>query len=263
MDEETKVDEIPSIKLNISSNGKEGTINLSAFYGSYNYKTDVDIVDRVDYQFTCPECDEDLESDIECPECKAHMVELEIKEGGEITFCSRAGCKKHTIEFDELTQIHDYFDSHSGETSIVDVNNAEQKADQKELIKTGTFLRIYCPHCYKSLISRNKVIFRIINQNNEEGYLLLSPFLNVFVNKSTIFVPEGAIAKDIQCSQCRTSLIAENVKCEKCGAPAVGVSVAAMRKLIDFYFCSKRGCNWHSLGPDDLQHVVIEDSDKW
>jgi len=263
MDSDVLVDDIPSIKLSISENGERGTIRLSSFYGSYNYECDIDVHEDLTYQFYCPHCFENLNIDMTCVECSSTMVPLKIRDGGEVRFCSRAGCTNHNVEFVDLANVHEYFKQHIEEPEIIEINNAKEKAIQKELIKSGTFLRIYCPHCKKSLIEKNSVMFKILNQSGEKGYLMLSPYLNVFAEKSTIFIPDGAVASDIMCPFCEKSLVAEERRCLECKSPAVNVDVAAVRKMIDFYFCSMKGCHWHSLSEEDLHHVLLEDSLAW
>ncbi len=263
MDSSELVDDIPSIKLTIKDGEKKGTIRLSAFYGSYNYQTDLTIEKGKEYLFYCPYCYKEITSERDCDECGAKMIPLKITEGGVVRFCSRAGCKKHNIEFEDLSQISTYLLDHVADPSVVELHNDLEKEVQKEIIKTGTFLRIYCPNCEKGLVEKNSVIFKIENEYHEKGYLLLSPYLNVFKNKSTIFIPEGAVVKTISCPFCDFNLISKDIKCEKCGAPAVHVEVAALRQMIDFYFCSKKGCHWHSLSQEDLQHVMLEDSIYW
>ena len=264
MDSEVHVDDIPSIKLNISENGERGTINLSSFYGSYNYECDIDIHDELIYQFYCPHCIENLNSEEEnCDVCSSQAVTLKIREGGEVRFCPRAGCKNHNVEFVDLSNVLNYLKKNIEKPEIIEINSAEEKALQKELIRSGTFLRIYCPHCKKSLVEKNSVMFKIVNQKNEKGYLTLSPYLNVFAEKSTIFVPNGAVASDILCPFCEKSLVDPEDLCQECKSPTVNVNVAAVRKMIDFHFCSMKGCHWHSLSQEDLHHVLMEDSLSW
>ena len=264
MDSKKLIDDIPSIRMNISLEGSNGTINLSSFYGSYNYESSLLIKNGTEYTFFCTHCNESITSDSVCDECGAKMIPLNIREGGKVRFCSRAGCKNHNVEFEDLSHIHQYFISNIGTPEIVELNSTKaEKKEQKEIIKSGTFLHIYCPHCENGLIEKNTVMFKVINQFDEQGYLLLSPYLNVFSNQSTVYIPEGAVAKDILCPFCSESLIAKNVVCEKCKAPAVEVSVAALRKMIDFFFCTKKGCDWHNLRDEDLQFVMLEDSIYW
>ncbi|HUT81950.1 MAG TPA: hypothetical protein VMZ29_12170 [Candidatus Bathyarchaeia archaeon] len=263
MSSDNLVDNIPSIRLFLSSNGDEGTIFLSSFYGSYNYSSNIMIKNGQEYKFFCPKCHEQLHSGIKCDECASEMIPLKIREGGKLRFCSRAGCKNHNIEFVDLSHVYDYFQRNMN-TDLVTISQtkSEQEKSQK-IVKSGTFLRIYCPYCERSLVEQNSVIFKVINQSSELGFLMLNPYLNVFTNESTVFIPDGAVAKDIICPFCEKSLIATNTVCGQCGAPAVDVLVAAIWQLIDFYFCSKKGCHWHNLSTEDLQNVVLEDSDEW
>ncbi len=261
MDKKKLVDEMPSIKLIVSANNSKGTIRLSSFYGSYNYLADIDITTDKEYTFTCPKCKTKLDSDIKCDECSSTFVPLNIKGGGAVRFCTRAGCKKHHVGFEDLSNIHSYFHEKLDENVIVASYMKEEAEEHKELIKSGTFLRIYCPHCKKSNIEKGSAIFRILNENNETGYLMLSPYLNLFTNESTIFIPEAAVVKDIQCPNCKTSLLAKDMTCKDCESTAVEVSVSALTKLFDFYFCSKKGCHWHSLDENDLKLVMLEDND--
>ncbi|NHJ39797.1 MAG: hypothetical protein FK731_07165 [Asgard group archaeon] len=263
MDTKELVDDIPSIKLNISSKDDKGIIRLSSFYGSYNYSTDIEIMKGTKYKFNCPHCEKEIISKIKCSECSAKLIPLNISEGGIVRFCSRAGCKNHNVEFNDLSLIHDYFQNNIGNSNVVEIHTEAEKETEKELIKSGTFLRIYCPHCESGLIEKGSVVFKIKNENNEVGYLMLSPYLNVFHNKSTVYIPEGAIVEDIQCPFCNKSLIAKDIVCEECGSPAVDVEVAAIRRMIDFYFCSKKGCHWHNLNQKDMNFVLIQDSEYW
>jgi len=262
MDSKELIDDIPSIKLNISDNGNKGTIHLSAFYGSYNYKSSILVNLGEEYKFCCPKCSKELTSDIQCSECEAMMIPLNIRDG-RIKFCSRAGCKKHHAVFEDVSNIWKYLSNNVNDPTVIEIHDKFEKELETEIIKTGTFLKIYCPHCENGLVEKNSVIFKIKNEYKEQGFLLLSPYLNVFRNKSTVFIPDGAVVTEIMCPYCDASLMPEEKKCEECGSPAVNVEVAALRRMIDFYFCSKKGCPWHSLSKEDLQHVMLEDSDAW
>ena len=54
---------------------------------------------------------------------------------------------------------------------------------------------------------------------------MLSPYLNVFTNKSTIDIPEGEALKDISCPNCETSLIVKDINCEECYSQVVKLNV--------------------------------------
>ncbi len=99
--------------------------------------------------------------------------------------------------------------------------------------------------------------------NGEEGFLMLSPYLNVFTSKSTIFLAEDKTVKDILCCHCNQSLISEDKTCEKCGSEVAKIAIGARTKLIDFYICTKKGCRWHGLSSDDLIDIRLQDSLEW
>lgn len=270
MDPKTLVDNIPGVKLNISFDDNKGTIHLSSIYGSFNYTTNLKIPMGKEVTFSCPHCEKEITSDQKCVECSAHMVPLKIENDGIVRICSRAGCKKHSVEFEDISQALEYF-YHSfdiGEQGLMpeNIENSNKLPEvtikDKETIKSGTFLRTYCPHCDDSLVEGNSVKFKVVAQKGE-GILKLSPFLNVFTNASSIYIPEGEAVKDLRCPQCNHTLIQKNKTCPECEAKIVAIQVAANSKLIDFYFCSKKGCRWHGLSDEDINDIILEASSEW
>jgi ssDNA-binding Zn-finger/Zn-ribbon topoisomerase 1 len=268
MDEEHPVDNEPSIKLNIKIADKNGVINLSSIYGSYNYICNVECPNNDVAEFSCPHCHFDLNSDIECKVCKAPMVPFYLDMGGRVSVCSRAGCKNHIIEFEDLSmalakfyQEYGYIDKRD-EKEETEIKPEPKKDEEKEIIETGTFLSAYCPHCKRSLIDSDMLKLKTVNDKNEVGYLMLSPFLNVFSSKSTIFLAEGKPVGDLKCFHCDESLMSDK-NCEKCNSPVAMISISARSKLIDFYICSKKGCRWHGLSEDDIEEIKLEDSLEW
>ncbi|MFW9921775.1 MAG: hypothetical protein ACFFDW_00605 [Candidatus Thorarchaeota archaeon] len=265
------VDNIPGVKLNISFDENKGTIHLSSIYGSYNYTSNLKIPPGKEVTFSCPHCNRIITSDIKCEECSAKMVPLKIEDnGGIVKICSRAGCKKHSVEFEDLPHAleHFYLNFDYGEqglqTETVETDKVElpPRINEKEIIRSGTYLRTYCPHCEESLLIDNTVQFKI-DAKEGSGILKLSPFLNVFTNESTIYINEGEPLRDVKCPNCNKSLIIPKQNCELCGSSIVGISVAAVSKLIDFYFCSKKGCHWHGMSNEDIDDIILEDSREW
>ena len=51
----------------------------------------------------------ELKSIETCAECDAPMVDFHLTEGGKVSLCSRAGCKKHSIEFEDLATAMNHF----------------------------------------------------------------------------------------------------------------------------------------------------------
>jgi len=269
MDEDQYVDNDPSIKVNIRIGEKKGVIHLSSIYSSYNYISDIEIHPGDVAELSCFHCKGILTSNVECKICKSHMIPFNLDIGGTVSICSRVGCQSHTVEFDDLEDAlkkiqKEYWFLSSTERAELfkeppELQN-EFSEEHKEIIKTGAFLFAYCPECKKSLIDSNMLKLKIVNEKKQTGYVMLSPYLNVFTTKSTIFLAEGKPAGDLKCFHCDKSLMLEEKKCEECGSPVAKISISARSKLIDFYICSKKGCRWHGLSATDMNDIRLEDS---
>ena len=270
MDKTKKVDNKPGIKLKISVASKTGNIWLSSIYGSYNYEADIEIPENEIASFVCPHCEKELIDEENCSSCGAPTIPFHLLEGGKVQICSRAGCKKHLIEIEDIETAmnHFYRDfSFKGKSSLptnhTTTIHRKKKNEDREIIATGTYLHSFCPHCKTSLIENNMLKFKISKENDEEGVLLLSPYFNVFSHKSTIRLPENKSVRDIKCWHCDKSLMIPEKNCPKCGSEVAKMSVAAMSKMIDFYICSKKGCTWHGLSDEDVKFIMFEDSEEW
>lgn len=271
MDHEHLVDNVASVKLYLKIGGKEGYIWLSSIYGSYNLDSMLDIESGSIAEFKCPSCLHELKSPDLCDVCSAPLVDFHLEDGGKVSICSRAGCRKHLIEFEDLSTAlaHFYNEYEVQHHAAHDAHNLfPRKAKveplgDKELLESGSFLNSYCPHCKMSLITENKIIFKIEKDDGSKGILYLSPYLNVFTHSTSIKLPEKSGVKDVKCIYCDHSLIHEDKKCPKCSSDLVRINVSAMRRLIDFFFCSRKGCRWHGLSDEDLNYIRLEDSQEW
>jgi hypothetical protein len=276
MDNKNLVDNEESIKLNVKMENQKGTIYLSSIYGSYNYSCDIELKEGSIAKFFCPHCTSHITSETECLTCGANMVPFYLTMGGKVTICSRSGCKNHTVEFanlsDALKRLYQEYGFRGREYPQLSEEESEkmkkrekrEKRDEnKEIIESGTFLQTYCPHCKKSLIEEDLIKLKIINAKGEEGLVMLSPYMNVFTSKSTVFLQEAKQAKDLICPHCDHSLVEKEKHCEWCESPIARINVTARTKFIDFYICTKKGCRWHGLSNDDLYDIKMEDSLEW
>ncbi len=270
MDGSKKVDNEPSIGLIIKTKRAKGLIWLSSIYGSYNYISEVDTPNGEVADFYCPHCHAHLQSSLTCKICDAPMADFNLDMGGRVSICTRSGCKNHSVEFEDLSvalkKLYQEYGFRGREyPKNLDLRTDEptvvKHEDSKEIIESGTFLNAYCPHCRKSLIDNEMLRLKI--SNGEEGELLLSPYLNVFTSRSTIFLPEDKTVHDLKCFHCNRSLLDEEKRCGKCGSPAARIIISARTKFIDFYICTKKGCRWHGLNEEDLYEIRLEDSDEW
>ncbi|MCX6273410.1 MAG: hypothetical protein NTU44_19755 [Bacteroidetes bacterium] len=270
MDREHTVDNKPSIHMKIEMGGVKGNVYLSSIYGSYNFTCDIPMNTGEIVSFTCPHCDKEISSNSECLTCGAPMVPFYLDMGGKVSICSRSGCKNHFVEFEDLTLAmqrlyEDYSldETHVHKQFTREAKKKEEPEDEaKEMLLTGTFLNTYCPHCKKSLIE-NDLLKLKVNRSGEIGELLLSPYLNVFTSKSTIYLPEDQLVGDISCFHCGESLIETEKKCEVCNSPVAKIEVGARTRLLDFYICTKKGCRWHGLKEEDMFDIKLDDSMEW
>jgi ssDNA-binding Zn-finger/Zn-ribbon topoisomerase 1 len=275
MDMENKVDNQPGIKMLVEARSGKGTLTLSSIYGSYNFISDIkDFEDSEIVRFYCPHCSENLLTHEICNTCDAPMISLVLEMGGKVSFCSRKGCQNHNIGFNDLSVALKTFyeefgySSHHKTPEHIHLRKEKEhvKTDEeetKEIIESGSFLMAYCPHCKKSLIENEMLKFSIVRKDEDPGFILLSPYLNVFSSKSTIYLPEDKVVGDVRCFHCDKSLLVENGKCERCGTAVAKILVSARTKMIEFFICSRKGCTWHGLNKKDLDDIRLEDSVEW
>ncbi len=102
MDDKHPLDGKDSIKVRIRFDGKKGFLWLSSLYGSYIVESEQTIPPETVTQFFCPYCENELKSTRVCETCAAPMVAMEFSDGGAVQICSRRGCRKHFIEFEDL-----------------------------------------------------------------------------------------------------------------------------------------------------------------
>lgn len=269
MDPDVLVDGERSIALHIDAGKKKGDIHLSSIYGSYNYNCTIENHSDEIAVFSCPHCGKEINTKVECKVCKAPMASLILDMGGKISYCTRCGCKNHSVEFVDLNNVlrimyQEYGYQKQNDNEALEIIHPDvQTNEDLEIIQTGTFLQAYCPHCRKSLIETGFLKLKLVNEKNEEGFILLSPYLNVFSAKSTLFLVEGKPVGDLKCFHCDHTLMVDDKKCEICESPVGAISISARSKLIDFFLCSKKGCRWHGLSDEDINDIKLDDSLEW
>ena len=126
----------------------------------------------------------------------------------------------------------------------------------------GEVAKFSCPHCKKSLIQEGSIQLKI-DRGEKEGFLMLSPYLNIFTSRSTIRLTEDEIMSNIRCFHCNHSLEISGEDCGECGSRVARVVVGATSRLVDFYICAKKGCTWHGLSREDMNDIRLEQSLEW
>ncbi|MBN1619331.1 hypothetical protein JW890_01270 [candidate division WOR-3 bacterium] len=264
MDKEHKIGGEPSVFFNIEYEGKKSWVRLSSVYGDYNHEIGVEMVHGKTADFFCPHCGENLAEDIPCSSCGALLCSVALDQGGLVNFCTRRGCKNHSIEFKELEHAAKMFEDKygwAGDTEIT-VENIKQ-APEKEIISSGAYLYCYCPFCERALNEKNTIKLLVRGIDGTEGFLFLDPHLNSFSHKSTIELPDNEEVADLKCPHCSKTLMLQDNQCKKCEAKTASFKVSAMTKLVDFIFCARKNCHWHGVSNEDLALIELEDSLEW
>lgn len=271
MDEKRPVDNCPSIKLNIHVGDDTGVIHLSSVWESYNYVCTIETPKREIIELSCPHCSSRLQGKSDCDVCSAPMIPLDLELGGDVCICSRIGCKNHFAKFVDFSSALNqlYIDAgHQGRPYVEDMNIPEKKSpvteEEKdiELMRSGTFLKSYCPHCKKSLIEDNSIKLKV-DRGGKQGFLMLSPYLNIFTSRSTIRLPEDELIGNIMCPHCDHSLVILGEVCGECSSEVARIVVGATSRLVDFYICARKGCTWHGLSREDMDDIRLEESLEW
>jgi hypothetical protein len=110
----SKIDGYPSVHMLFECKGKKGELYLSSLYGKHNSKIPSFVSEGDALTFFCPWCKTSLMSTRLCEKCNAQMVLMNIEDGGNIQICSRKGCKKHILEFEDLqTELKAFYNVYS------------------------------------------------------------------------------------------------------------------------------------------------------
>jgi len=92
MNNEVKIDGMPSIKLKVYSNGTSAFIYLDPVYGRNHHKIDIDLNSK-NLKVVCPQCEISLiNPDKKCPECNSSVYSLEVPSQGNIEGCISKTC---------------------------------------------------------------------------------------------------------------------------------------------------------------------------
>ncbi|MCL5028568.1 MAG: ATP-binding protein [Bacteroidetes bacterium] len=93
MDNEVKIDGMPSIKLKAKANGNEGIVNLDPVYGKSRHIYEIELDAKKEINLMCPQCNSSLiEEGKKCPKCGSPIFNIEIASQGFYEGCTRKGC---------------------------------------------------------------------------------------------------------------------------------------------------------------------------
>lgn len=117
MDNEIKIDGMPSIKLKVYSSGRTGFINLDPVYGRHHHLINWNLNPN-DLRVVCPECETSLLNSHKCPECAALAYSIEVPSQGNIEGCLSNDCSWQKWDFVDAGGLKEYCEIKISDTGI-------------------------------------------------------------------------------------------------------------------------------------------------
>jgi len=254
-DKEVLLDNKESIKMNIRTVDHSGHIWISSLHGSNNFTSSIDIKPSEIVTFSCTFCDKELTSQINCCKCNAPMANFHLSNGAVVNFCTRNNCNNNFIEFPDETDeegnlIIDGQRARLSLKSLIDILSGK-KIERDIKVDNRIYINCYCPKCLKSLTDNKTLSLKAVTSNNETGFLILSPYINDNMIKSTVNLKDDEILKDLICPYCDASLI-NQTKCTICHNQVATTYVPANSRILHYQICTKKGCMCHGLSDKDI-----------
>jgi len=139
----------------------------------------------------------------------------------------------------------------------------QHRYNDRTVIKSGSYLHGYCPHCHESLTQDDSIRLETTSAEGVDGWIEMSPYLNVFEHRSNISLVEGQEMSDLRCPHCHHTLRLEGRHCGRGEAHVACILVGISTMKVPLYFCSRIGCHWHEIDPDDIHKIILDDSAEW
>ncbi len=125
LDNEVKIDGIPSIKVKVRSNGTESIIHVDPIYGKIRNIYAQDYKEKKDAQYVCPDCNSSLILENKsCPKCGSSIIGIEVAGQGIYQVCSTKGCPYEKWDYVDSAGLQEYI-----EIKIKDTGNGISKED--------------------------------------------------------------------------------------------------------------------------------------
>ena len=111
MDNEIKIDGMPSIKIKIKNGDNEGFVNLDPVYGKGHHIFGITPDVKNDVQVSCPQCNISLiEHDKKCPKCGSPVYTFEVPAQGNFEGCSNKTCDWQKWDAVDIGGLKDYIE---------------------------------------------------------------------------------------------------------------------------------------------------------
>ncbi len=117
LDNEVKIDGLPSIKVKTLSNGDENIIHIDPVYGKLRNVYTQDYVETKGTQFVCPTCNVSLiEEGKVCPKCGSQILMFDTGDQGFYEVCSHKGCTWAKWEFVDSAGLREFIEINISDT---------------------------------------------------------------------------------------------------------------------------------------------------
>ncbi len=93
MDDEKRMNGLPTIRLKVAARGKEGFVNLDPVYGKHRHQYGIEVRSGKDLQVMCPQCNISLvEQGARCRKCGSAVYGFEVPPHGMFKGCANPEC---------------------------------------------------------------------------------------------------------------------------------------------------------------------------
>ncbi|MGB5849433.1 MAG: ATP-binding protein, partial [Ignavibacteriaceae bacterium] len=93
IDNEVKIEGLPTIRVKAISAGNEGYINLDPVYGKHRHQYGIEIKKGKEVQISCPKCNISLlDKGVKCPECESTVYTFDVSPEGFFKACTNPDC---------------------------------------------------------------------------------------------------------------------------------------------------------------------------
>jgi signal transduction histidine kinase len=93
MDDECKVNGLPTVRVKLVSKRVTGVANLDPVYGKHRHQYSIDVTNRRDFEVVCPQCDVSLiEKGFVCPDCASPVYTFDVPAQGKYEGCTNSQC---------------------------------------------------------------------------------------------------------------------------------------------------------------------------
>ncbi len=92
IDEENKIEGLPTIKLLVRQNEKEHTAFLNSIYGNKDHQIDFNLNVNKEFNIECPSCGVSMKPEENCPECNSPLYKIDTPGQGVLKGCINKNC---------------------------------------------------------------------------------------------------------------------------------------------------------------------------